>query len=400
MKKFSRTFFEEGVEESLKVLKELPDSSLLSTISSGLLKVLNAGQKVNLLFNPHLKDTGIESYEKNFSQTRNWKKSAVRAISFNSMCFKLAVAGIDDSIRVYTNEEQSTVTVLKNGLQKSITSMTWRPLSSSQLAVGCQSGFLVWTLDPNSCISRPLSQAAHFKHGNHCPVTSLEFNANGTLLATASMKDSSVLIWDIDKDSCVPLRKTSAPYLHLQWSLNGAYLFTSTIGNVFRVWNCETWKSDRWTVASGHVQSFQWSPCARFLLFATSEDSVLYSLGFADELMFNENKNQVVAPQQALPVADFSKIMIEQTEVGGIVQQLAWNGRYLAITFKETNAVAIFQTSIRKHQLNIVPMCLLAGLGVEAPSFITFQPSYKHEPAGNVLAIGWSSGRIQFFPLV
>lgn len=381
------------------MLKELSESPLLSALSSGLLKVLSAGQRVNLLFNPHLKDTGIESYEKNFSQTRNWKKSAVRAMSFNPMCFKLAVAGIDDSIRVYTNEEQSTVTLLKNGLQKSITSMTWRPLSSSQLAVGCQSGFLVWALDPNSCISRPLSQAAVYKHGNHCPVTSLEFNANGTLLATASMKDSSVLIWDIDKESCVPLRKTSAPYLHLQWSLNGAYLFTSTIGNVFRVWNCESWKSDRWTVASGHVQSFQWSPCARFLLFATSDDSVLYSLGFADELLFNENKNQV-APQQALPVADLAKIAIDQNEVGGIVQQLAWNGRYLAITFKDTNAVAIFQTSIRKHQLNIVPMCLLAGLGVELPSFITFQPSYKHEPDGNILAIGWSSGRIQFFPFV
>lgn len=295
------------------------------------------------------------------------------------------------------------MSLLKNGLQKSITSLSWRPLSSSQLAVGCQNGFLLWTLDPNSCISRPLSQAAHFKHGNHFPVTSLEWNSNGTLLATASMKDSSVLIWDVEQNCCVPLRKTSAPYLHLQWSLNGAYLFTSTIGNVFRVWNCENWKSDRWTIASGHVQSFQWSPCARFLLFTTSDDPILYSLGFADELLFNDSQNQVV-PQQALPVADLSKISLEHSEVGGFAQQLAWNGKYLAITFKDTNSVAIFQTNIRKHDLNIVASCLISGnSGIEFPSVIAFQPTYKHNQtaSGNgFLTIGWSSGRIEFFPLV
>lgn len=399
LKKFSRVFFEEGVEESLKVLEQ-SSSTLLSTISKGFLKFLNVGQRVNFFFNPHLKETGIESYEKNFSQTRQWKKAAIRFISWNSLCFKLAVAAVDDSIRIYTNEEQSIVLLLKNGLQKSITSLTWRPFSSSTLAVGCQTGFLIWTLDPNSCITRPLSQAAHFKHGNHFPVTSLEWNSNGSLLATASMKDSSILIWDVDKNTCVPLRRTSPPYLHLQWSMNGAYLFTSTIGNVFRVWNCDTWKSDRWTVASGHVQSFQWSPCARFLLFATSDDPILYSLGFADELLFNESRHQVV-PQQALPVADLSKIAIELTEVGGIVQQLAWNGKYLAVTFKETAAVAIFQTTIRKHQMNIVPMCLISGIGIEFPTYISFQPTYKQaQAADNNLTIGWSSGRIQFFPFV
>lgn len=388
--------FEEGIEESLSVIAE--GTSLLSSAASGILKFMNIGQRINLFFNPHLKDTGIESYEKNFSQTRQWRNAAIRCIAWNSLCFKLAVAAVDDSIRVYTNEEQSIVILLKNGLQKSITSMAWRPFSTSALAVGCQSGFLLWTLDPNSCITRPLSQAAHFKSGSHFPVTSLEWNFNGTLLATASMKDSSVIIWDVDMNKCLPLRRTSPPYLHLQWSLNGAYLFSSTVGSVFRVWNAETWHSDRWTIASGHVQSFQWSPCARFLLFVTSEDPLLYSLGFADELLFNENQQQVV-PQQALPVADLSKIAVENSEVGGITQQLAWNGHYLAISFKNTNAIAIFQTVLRKHNLNLVPLCFISGIGNELPSFITFQPQYKQaQKTGNVLTIGWSSGRIQFAP--
>lgn len=397
MKKFSRVFFEEGIEESLRVAEQ-SNSSLLKSTASGLLKFMNIGQRINFFFNPHLKDTGIESYEKNFSQTRQWRNSAIRCIAWNVLCFKLAVAAVDDSIRVYTNEEQSIVILLKNGLQKSVTSMSWRPFSTSALAVGCQSGFLLWTLDPNSCITRPLSQANHFRNGSHFPVTSLEWNFNGTLLATASMKDSSVIIWNVDANTCVPLRRTSPPYLHLQWSLNGSYLFTSTVGSVFRVWNAETWQSDRWTIASGHVQSFQWSPCARFLLFVTSEDTLLYSLGFADELLFNENQQQVV-PQQALPVADLSKIAIDNLEVGGITQQLAWNGHYLAISFKNTNAIAIFQTVLRKHNLDIIPLCFISGIGNEFPSFITFQPQYKQAAkSANVVTIGWNSGRVQFCP--
>lgn len=397
LKKFTRVFFEEGFEESLKVL-EHSTSTVMSSISKGFLVFLSLGQRVNLLINPHLKGTGLESYEKHFSQTRQWKNAIIRCISWNPLCFKLAVAAVDDSIRIYTNEEQSIVLLLKNGLQKSITSMAWRPYSPSQLAVGCQNGFLIWTLDPTSCITRPLSQAAHFKQGNHFPVTSVVWNLNGTLLATASIKDSAILIWNVDKNTCVPLRRTSPPSLNLQWSLNGAYLFASSVGNVFRVWNCETWKSDRWTTASGHVQSFQWSPCARFLLFVDSDSPILYSLGFADELLFNEDRKPLT-PQQALPVADLSKISIENTDIGGVAQQLEWNGRYLAITFKDTNSVAIFQTTVRKHQLNIVPWCLIPGSGVEYPSYIAFQPAYKQTKEENIITIGWSAGRVQFFPL-
>lgn len=402
MKKFSRVLFEQegGILEALRLLDE-SKAPVLSFVSKGFLQVINVGQRIKLFFNPHLKDTGIKSYENNFSQTRQYKISAIRAISWNPHCFKLAVAAVDDSIRIYTNEEQSIVLLLKNGLQKSVTCMAWRPFCSGVLAVGTQYGFLIWTLDPNSCITRPLSQAAHFKHEHHSStlVTSLEWNPNGTLLATACMNDSSILIWDVDKNACVPLRRTSPPYLNLQWSMNGAYLFTSTVGNVFRVWNCETWKSDRWTIASGHVQSFRWSPCARFLLFVTSEEPILYSLGFADELLFNESHHQV-QPSQALPVADLSKISIGGTDVGGIAQQLAWNGRYLAITFKDTDSIAIFATALGKHQLNIMPMFFVSGISFEYATYIAFQPSYKKgNTSDNMLTIGWSSGRIQFLPL-
>lgn len=94
--------------------------------------------------------------------SRDWATSPIRYISWHPHCFKLAVATVDDTIRIYT-DDINNVPVIKSGFQKCITSMAWRPLSAGELAVGCQSGILLWTLDPKSHVIRPLSQVAHFK---------------------------------------------------------------------------------------------------------------------------------------------------------------------------------------------------------------------------------------------
>jgi aladin len=39
---------------------------------------------------------------------------------------------------------------LQNGIQKGITALSWRPFSASELAVGCENGALIWTVDTTS----------------------------------------------------------------------------------------------------------------------------------------------------------------------------------------------------------------------------------------------------------
>lgn len=106
-------------------------------------------------------------------------------------------------------------------------------------------------------------------------------------------------------------------------------------------------------------------------------------------------------PKQALPVADLSCITVGSAVVGGRPQSIAWDpvGRYLAVTFKDSGAVAIFLTSINRSKLSLAPNCFLVGLGAEVPSFICFQERYQKKP-DTVLTIGWSSGRVQFFPFL
>lgn len=91
--------------------------------------------------------------------------------------FRLAIASSDDSIRIYTrvnstgtnlvgrlsDEQLPFVPVLKSGLQKCVSSLAWRPYTAGELAVGCQNGIMLWTVDPSCHVRRSLSQVAQLK---------------------------------------------------------------------------------------------------------------------------------------------------------------------------------------------------------------------------------------------
>ena len=77
--------------------------------------------------------------------------------------------------------------------------MTWRPFSASELAVGCASGVLIWTVDPLSVVARPSAACVSFLSEDlksHQPVTSLSWNQQGTLLISASAADTSMYVWN------------------------------------------------------------------------------------------------------------------------------------------------------------------------------------------------------------
>jgi aladin len=423
LKKYVRIFVEEGTESVLKEAAK-SDQKVVSNSSKAILYLFNFGKRLKMFWKPYLKDVegkfedpcikiqlikifpgflGIEGIEK-YSQTRNLKKSCIRIIKWHPNYFKLAIASNDDSIRIYTPTEQAGtfVPVLKSVQQKQVTSMSWRPFTAGELAVGCQTCILLWNSDQNSLISRPLSQPTVFKHENHFPITSLEFSRNGSILASASLNDLNILLWDVDQNRCQLLKKISQqPNIQIKWAPNSKYLCSTTVGSVFYIWNTTNYRPDKWVIQKGFVQSFEFSPCGRFLLFVTSEDEYLYSLGFEDENLFNGKNSK---PQQALPIADLSKITVRsQTEIGGKAKSLVWNGKYLALSFKDTNVVAIYHTNIQKYAVNITPAGYVAGSPQEYPSYIAFQPKYEKESA-DILSIGWSQGvfnaRVEYFPLM
>jgi hypothetical protein len=62
---------------------------------------------------------------------------------------------------------------------------------------------------------------------------------------------------------------------------------------------------------SGHVQAACWSPCGSVLLFATSEEPIVYSLTFSKlDTVFQHDD----ASKTALPVVDLTELEVNEGE--------------------------------------------------------------------------------------
>mgnify|MGYP001240203538 CR=1 FL=1 len=133
-----------------------------------------------------------------------------------------------------------------------------------------------------------------------------------------------------------------------------------------------------------------WSPDSNHLVFATSDEPLLYAVSFLADT------------DNALPILDLSEVLVDsETELigGGLVQDIAWEptGQRLAVSFRSTSLIAIFSARCGRS-LSLTPCGWIRGRPGEFPSCFQFQPS--EQEGGGVLTVAWSSGRIQHFPFL
>ena len=110
--------------------------------------------------------------------------------------------------------------------------MAWRPFSASELAIGCASGVLIWTVDPLSVVARPSAACVSLLSDdlkNHQPVTSLAWNPQGTLLLSCCASDTTMYIWNTASEVNVPLKRIGGGGVHLaSWSPLGTAIIAAT----------------------------------------------------------------------------------------------------------------------------------------------------------------------------
>ncbi|XP_069684617.1 aladin-like isoform X2 [Periplaneta americana] len=400
IKKLINVWYEQGLVEALQTAAEPQEGrevpSALQFLATYLLRLVSGINHIRNSFHPHLRESGDKLIAA-VSQTRAWPMSPVRCLTWHPHCTKLAVAAWDDSVRVYS-PGTSLTPILKCKSQRAVSCLAWRPMSASELAVGCESGVFVWHVDPNSVVTRPsVSCATVLQRPHHSPVTSITWSQHGDLLLTASAADTAMYVWDVAMECFVALRRVGGGGVSLvTWSPDGSKVFAATTGIIFRVWSTDQWLPERWTVMSGHVQAACWSPCGSVLLFATSEEPLIYSLTFnlMDTVFQDDNVSKT-----ALPVVDLTEVEVDEGErVGGLVVSMAWDkrGQHLAVLFKKTDLVAVFLTELHAV-LQVSPCCFVRGVSGEIPNYISFQQNFTE---GANLTIAWSSGRVQYFPLV
>lgn len=161
LKKITSVLYKQGFLEALSVAADPnvnKDHKILAVSASYILKVANVFTAFRYFLQPHLKDIGPKIVA-NYSRTRNWGNAPVKCLAWHPHTTKIAVATSDDNVRVYCSEV-SFVSTLKCKAQGHVSSLSWRPYSASEIAVGCNQGVIVWTVDPNSMFTKPSSSNA------------------------------------------------------------------------------------------------------------------------------------------------------------------------------------------------------------------------------------------------
>jgi len=340
---------------------------------------------------PHLRLTNQQLIQE-FSSSHSWQEAPIRCLAWHPHTHKLAVGYNDDTVRVVTSDDSATQPLLKFAGMKGVTCLAWQPLSASQLAVGCSAGVLLWTIDPASVVSRPSSSCVVRLEGLQGPATSVSWSPDGKLVAACSPSDTKLHIWSPASQICEVVHRRGGGGVTLaSWSPNKRSLFTATPASVFRVWETKGWTCDRWSVGSGRVAAAAWAPDSLQLVFATTEEPVLYCLSFQ------------AGAEAAVPVMDLSMINLPSSgeAAGGLVQDLQWDpsGRRLAVTFRETSPLLLLRCRPGPLPGRLSPVGWVLGQQpAERPNCIQFQQAGA--AMGAMLSIGWSSGRLQQLPLV
>uniref|UniRef100_A0A0B7A6Y9 Aladin seven-bladed propeller domain-containing protein n=1 Tax=Arion vulgaris TaxID=1028688 RepID=A0A0B7A6Y9_9EUPU len=391
----------------VNMLEELTNASdevpvWLSAPCSKLLSFVQRLKSLTVSLFPQ-KSMSYEELLSKYSHVSNWHKSPVQALAWHPHVTKLAVALKDDSVVVYSSGS-TLCPILKHKLQKQVADLAWQPLSSSVLAVGCQTCILIWHVEPMSLAIRPSSSTVQILHSNsHSPITSLAWSPDSDLLLSASPKHSSIMVWDVPKEVGVALRRDRGGGVSLlSYSPDGSKLFTSTLSSLFRVWETKNWHSEIWSNLTGQCVAACWSPDGTVLIFAMEGDSSLYGVRFR-----HGDNGSLSALSTSIMIADVSQVsvsteLIEQVRVGGQVKSIVWDttGERIAVLFEpnelgNNSLVAVFKVTIHPI-LELLPGGFVKGRSGESAHHIAFQPSFQK---GALLSVVWSSGRVGYVPM-
>lgn len=176
----------------------------------------------------------------------------------------------------------SDVTILE-GHTSEVCACAWSPAGSLLASGSGDSTARIWTIADGSCRSNLQNGPSnvlvlkHVKGRTHekgNDVTTLDWNGEGTLLATGSY-DGQARIWSTNGELRSTLSKHKGPIFSLKWNKKGDYLLTGSCDKSAIVWDVKTEESkQQFDFHTGPILDVDWR---NNISFATSStDSMVY----------------------------------------------------------------------------------------------------------------------------
>ncbi|CAA6667393.1 unnamed protein product [Spirodela intermedia] len=141
----------------------------------------------------------------------------------------------------------SDVTIL-GGHTSEVFACAWSPTGSLLASGSGDSTARIWTIPQGHCGSSTQNEPPnssvlrHFRgrtNEKSKDVTTLDWNGEGTLLATGSY-DGHARIWDREGDLKITLSKHKGPIFSLKWNKKGDFLLSGSVDKTAIVWDVRT----------------------------------------------------------------------------------------------------------------------------------------------------------------
>nr|XP_017022217.1 aladin [Drosophila kikkawai] len=290
------------------------------------------------------------------SQTRDWKTAAFRYIDCHpsSPSLLMALVTREDTVLLY-DESFKKRSCLRDLEQKHITCVAFRPWSQ-ELAVGCSAGIFLWKSNWRSQVHRQIRhmQGTHhmrmLEDEGHTCVTSVQWNEDGTILASAALGSTHIILWEPDyqqkmrlildpgNQSSFSLLRFSADFKEILCaSLNGG-------ASICELDRC-TWRVRDKVQIESRIQTAVWTTCSSHLLFVKEGSTRLYSRTRNQEALLLKR-----------PKPSWRIEMVANLQDASCSGEWRHCGKPLAIAM---DPLGIYLAVIFKHQ-SFVLLCLLA----------------------------------------
>lgn len=276
--------------------------------------------------------------------------------------------------------------------------IAFRPFSGRVLAVGCEAGIALFKGVQLNFLRSP----------GHTNICSLDWSPDGSKLATASTTDGTVRLWDVGTNESMVVGKGGL----VRFSNGQRHLLfiASSVGSFFRLWDCDSWKSDRWGHLSGPVTAVTWSPNGKILLFSTHGESAIHVIAIGASGA-DEDTCVVHSELTGLPLEGpgGTPILLEMDDTGerlavafevppAEIEQGGFAVEY-SIDEKRRYAVGLYATQLEPN-FRINPIGYVCGPEESGPPVaIKFKPRNDNSKP-TVLSCMWHSGDVSFTQLL
>ncbi|XP_002036437.2 aladin [Drosophila sechellia] len=346
------------------------------------------------------------------SQTRGWKTSAIRFIEFHPNTSLMALLTNDDVVLIF-NKNCDCPTKIQSLKQKDTTCVAFRPWSQTcEFAVGCADGICLWwdsrRLNANSNIRHMMGthQLQVLEDKGHNYVTTMQWNEDGTILVTAALGSSHIMLWKPDcqqKMRLISNPESLGSFSLLRFSPDFQELFCASChaGASLCQLNSSDWKLKQ-IIGQQRIQTAVWTTCGSILLFGCYGSTRVYSCSSDGE------DSVFLRPQSQWRVQLIMDLQSVTTLAGqqrccGEPQCLAMDplGIFMASIFKEQSFVllSILNTS-RWGTVKLLPVefidCDMYMDGDQYPAYLAFGVL---EGEIRMLMIAWNSGYIQRYDI-